>query len=221
MPTSFDFFQDAVSPARLRPFQVVGEAPVDTVSRYLWNVCLCESLYAPLQHLEITLRNSLHTAIGIHQNNTFWLHEATPWLDTWEQQKIREAKSRLGVQPSPGKIVSDLNFGFWTGLFDSRYEQILWPRLVVRVFPQFQPYSRPRQKISRRLNDIRHLRNRIFHHEPIWSDPRLSLRYDEILECLYWLNPTVHTLTKACETFPIVSSPQKQAQIRAAIAPYF
>jgi hypothetical protein len=38
---------------------------------------------------------------------------------------------------------------------------------------------------------IRDLRNRIAHHEPIWQDKDLLVKYQSIMRLLEWMNPQV------------------------------
>jgi hypothetical protein len=93
---------------------------------------------------------------------------------------VTEAKSKLtdaSKSITPGRIVAELNLGFWTSLFNAYYEQKgasdprLWPRLLLAVVPRMPRRQRTRRNLVRYLNDIRALRNRVFHHEPIWNLP--------------------------------------------------
>ena len=78
---------------------------------------------------------------------------------------------------------AELNFGFWTYLFDKEYgyrdpgEPRLWPRLIDKVLTEL-PRSIPRERdaIQARLTPIRELRNPAFHHERIWKYPDVQQR---------------------------------------------
>ncbi len=54
-------------------------APADDdlllLSRYFWNMAICESLYPSRQGLEISLRNSMHGAIAQHIGADDWFEE--------------------------------------------------------------------------------------------------------------------------------------------------
>jgi len=53
------------------------------------------------------------------------------------------------------------------------------------------------------LEPIRRLRNRAFHHEPIWHRSDLHQRYDDILTIIGWANPAMRdTLTMLVDHFP-------------------
>ncbi len=64
-----------------------------------------------------------------------------------------------------GKIVSDLNLGFWTQLFENIHCQFLLGR-PIQIFTNL-PSGMNRNKINQKLNRIRSFRNRVSHHEPI------------------------------------------------------
>jgi len=155
----------------------------DALIAYSWNIELSQSLYPALQILEITLRNSLHQSLSINFNTECWFD--LPFLHEREKKQIEQAKEDLrkeNKKVKAGHVVAKLSFGFWTSLFDVRYEhgQVLWPKLLKPTFPCLSKGQRTRTYLSRELNRIRFLRNRIFHHEPIWhwkdlSDQHISL----------------------------------------------
>ena len=95
------------------------------------------------------------------------------WFDNLGLKKSRDAvdRSRKNVEGrnsekliSAGDLVAERNFGFWAGLFDSQYEQKPWRVLLKPVFPHISRGLRTRGFVSKRLHNIRLLRNRIFHH---------------------------------------------------------
>lgn len=106
---------------------------------YTWNIELSNALYPALQIFEITLRNALNrTLIEKHQTDNWY--DLENLLFHTEKRVIIAVKEKLqkeNKEISPSKIISTLTFGFWTSLFDVRYEhnQILWPKLLKPVFP--------------------------------------------------------------------------------------
>ncbi|CAD5742559.1 Abi family protein [Escherichia coli] len=138
---------------------------------------------------------------------------------TWEEKTIRKVSKRItdaGKQVTAERVISGLDFGFWTNLLTSSYEDprtrtLLWPNLLTEVFPG-APAGTKRHVLENKFNQIRELRNRLSHHEAIWKfqyeDPRtgkpdynnpvfglnaslilLSKNYDNMLELLKWLSP--------------------------------
>jgi hypothetical protein len=87
------------------------------------------------------------------------------------------------------RVVAELNLGFWVAMFDAEYEQALWhgPSLR-RVFPNAPRSELGCHKVRAKLHRIRHLRNRVFHHEPIIDDGNLKELHAEILQLISWLS---------------------------------
>lgn len=164
------------------------------LAHYTWNQELCASLYPWLSAVEVTLRNSIHRTLSADTNTLFWFDNPNLIKKSYEIKMIRSAKEELLRQEKPleaGRIIAELNFGFWTSLFHSDYEykQILWPRLIPEIFPSLPKRLRTRKELSHRLRDIRLLRNRVFHYEPIchWRD--LQQKYVDLQEILHGLSP--------------------------------
>jgi len=101
--------------------------------------------------------------------------------------------ARTNIQSSKkeittGRIVSELTFGFWTSLFDTKFELTLWKNLRFSI-PNCSKQNRKRKIISAKLNRIRKFRNRIFHHEAIsWNMEALNSYKQEIIEGISWLD---------------------------------
>ena len=106
--------------------------------------------------------------------------------------------------PSAGDLVSRLSFGFWSSLFKGQYERILWTRLLPDVFPHAPRRQRARKEISKRVDRIRRLRNRVFHHEPIWHLQDLEQQHQQILETIGWISPAMLAMTRLLDRFPSV-----------------
>lgn len=194
-----DFFTllgRAISHERLESYRRKG-AEIDGLNlyaHYAWNIALSESLYPALQGLEVSLRNGIHGAATERFNAENWFADESGFLLPPEQDSVRKAKGTLikcGKQPEAAGVIAELNFGFWTSLFDVRYEQKLWPWLLKPVFPYMPRSIRTRKTLSKRLNRIRLLRNRVFHHEPVWYWGDLAQQHEELLEAIAWLNPSM------------------------------
>ncbi len=108
------------------------------------------------------------------------------------------------MSPTAGDLVSGLNLGFWVDLLKGRYEQVLWPALLREVFPYATRKQRSREQAYQRLAGIQHLRNRVFHHEPIWLLPDLVEQHRLILETIGWISPAMLALTRLLDRFDSV-----------------
>lgn len=220
----FSELADALATRRLRPYRQTGDSDLDVVTRYVWNIKLCESFYTPLQNLEVALRNSLHEAISRQTGDALWLRHNPSWLETEQRDQISQAHSLLRRRHKPlepGRIVAELTFGFWTGLLRTEYEQVLWPILIVSVFPHFPPHQRPRHVIAQRLTNVRHLRNRVSHHEPIWKMADLAVRHQQISEAMGWISPALLTINQSCDDFNHVASSAFQLSLKNTLKPHF
>ena len=76
-------------------------------------------------------------------------------------------------------------------LFNAEYERYLWKDLR-KAFPKMPKGKRQRKNVSAPLNEIRNLRNRVFHNESIsWSLSRLEGLHKSIIEVCNWINPSL------------------------------
>ena len=197
---------DAISESRLEPYLTpAGRVSIQAgIARYLWNIRLSESLYPALQGVEVTLRNSIHRAVAENFGNRGWLDSL---LVDPETKCLENARTKLRAQnktPHADNLMPELNFGFWVGLFNNRYEGILWPLLLRAVFPYMPRRLRTQGYAFRRLRRIRNLRNRVFHHEPIWYWHDLEQNHRNILEVIGWINPELLALVQLLDRFPEV-----------------
>jgi hypothetical protein len=174
----------------------------DALAYYVWNTMLSESFYSSLQTLEVSLRNSVQNAANMHFKNPVWFSD-TSILLPMEIRIVDTAQQKLkaqGKNVDAGRIVAELNFGFWTLLFKKAYEHKLWHPIIKDAFPNMNPGIRTRKTLSKRLHKIRKFRNRIFHYEPIWY-LNLQERHSEIIELISWIEPAMANLLKSVDNF--------------------
>ena len=195
----------AISHERLAAYRQRGTSNDDTelFAHYAWNMALSESLYTPLQCLEVSLRNGIHDAATAYFKTDTWF-DLPSVLYPPEFNKVQEAKGTLFKCKKPldaGRIIPELTFGFWTSLFDVRYEKILWPWMLKPVVPNMPRHIRIRKNLSKRLNQVRILRNRIFHHEPIWHWRDLQGQHTDTLEAITWVNPAMRVFAEQFDQF--------------------
>jgi hypothetical protein len=162
------------------------------IALYEWNTKVSESLYGVMQGLEVTLRNSFHRVLATAYGKDDW-YEVAPLLQNQKKQ-IQEAKPRILTDSrvvTPGRIVAELMFGFWTTLVGTDYAQTLWDKHLNNAFPAAKL---SRKVVASRLQKIRFLRNRVAHHESIigklGKERNLQEDLGQILECLGWICPT-------------------------------
>ena len=153
---------------------------------YEYNVQLSEVLYGLLHGLEVTVRNAEHDALTASYGTPTW-YDAAPLSPYWKD-RITHAKAKSGAAGKPGKVVSELTFGFWVDLLKRSNHRILWvERKLHTAFPNARGI---RASIHGRLKAIQLLRNRISHHEPVLTAASTLYNGDgfltppELLECV-------------------------------------
>lgn len=195
---------------------------LDALTYYSWNALLSESFYVSLQTLEVSLRNSIQTAANKHFGNPLWFEDQSILKDS-EIKNINSAKKNLKRQRKnidSGRIVSELHFGFWTSLFYARYETILWRPLIKPVFPKLDRQRWNRKKLSGRFDKIRKFRNRIFHYEPVWYY-NLQEIHSEIIESIFWIEPSMLELLKLIDPFPKCCSQERFDEFKISFKKIF
>ena len=180
-----------------------GSDDLNLFCHYVWNIALSESLYPSLQALEVVLRNTIHNAARTHFSREDWFDDVEIINHRHEVGALEKARTKLRrerKQPSTGRIIAELNFGFWTSLMDRRYEQVLWPAIIKEAFPYMPRRYRTRINLLKRFNEMRRLRNRIFHHEPIWYWP-VPAKHLRLLDTIHWVEPAMGELIGTIDRF--------------------
>lgn len=207
--TLFPTLHNAISLERLGRFkQDPGDTALDMTACYFWNMALGSSLYTTMQTLEVALRNSLHTAATAHFGTDMWMDPAFGVIHPQDHLQANKAIAKVQANLTAGRVIHSFSFGFWTTLMDSRYDRRLWHPLVRATFPAMPNQIRNRRELSRRFNQIRELRNRVFHHERIWdwtyNGRNLTQQHQDILEALGWISPTLRDTIVLFDQFPAI-----------------
>lgn len=197
------FSNDRLAPYKLQPTDTYE----DVLCRYLWNTALSEALYLSFSNFEVALRNSINhvTSKAFHPR----------WLDLPdgkillpnEVDKVHKAKDDLKRRHKPmhgGHLVAALTLGFWTNLFNKPYDVHYCRKILSdkNFLKGIKTQDRKRYILSARFHKIQFLRNRVFHHEPIWHWADLEQYHRELQEAIYWISPEVSTYTKYMDKFP-------------------
>jgi hypothetical protein len=145
------------------------------VELYDWNVALSAAFLETQSRVEVLLRNAIDRQFGEARADdqlAIWRQE--DWLcnesliEDRGRERVNEAIERLvrtGVRPSHDRVVASLSFGFWCALFSGRYEP-LWRSHIRHAFPNG---NGRRRQVHECLQSILRFRNRVAHHEPIFS----------------------------------------------------
>lgn len=176
---------------------------------YHWNLQLSSAFFVPLQICEVSVRNSIVTAIeGTYGAN--W-----PWERGFEislrnpPRSYSPRRDLVGLRhlPTSGKIVAELKFVFWEKMFTHGHDSAIWNAHFRTAFPNADPngtIQALRREGNNALFKIRDLRNRIAHHEPIFRR-NIQEEYDRIKKVISWSNATAaHWVDKVQEVVRLV-----------------
>lgn len=130
---------------------------------YLWNTHLTKTYLADIEHLEVLLRNCIHTALS-RRFGKRWFDNGRMTFSKEAERSIRKAKRRAGgAGAPPGKIIAELSFDFWRFLLTSYYQASIWPQ-VEKALKQ-KPNNR--QHFEDLVVVVYNMRNRCSHHESV------------------------------------------------------
>lgn len=190
----------------------------DALQLYLWNLKVSAALMVPLHVVEVTLRNAVVEAIETVHGGTW------PWSAGFLRSLPNPKRPHYSPQsdlallgrkhPTSGKIIADLKFVFWERMLTKRHDERLWAQQFATIFsnaPTDRSMSELRQEVHTYVNEVRELRNRIAHHEPIFSrDLRAVLgRMDTIVR---WRNrETADWMEKVNGTSQLLNSDPRRA----------
>lgn len=200
----------ALSPERFAPYlQNTGGDIQGAVRLYEWNMAVSGVMYEALGILEVALRNALCRQLDAHHGTLTgqWYDDPFHVLSDPARADIVAARRRVrkrGRPETPGRVVAELNFGFWKFLLAKRYEATLWTGHLRLAFPRLQPQRRA--VVYRALDELHMLRNRVAHHEAIYNR---DLRVDilTIYRLLDWIDEDLRTWAVSLSRFqPILAS---------------
>jgi hypothetical protein len=185
---AIDVIERALSIERLAKYLALANGDKRLAIRlYERNISLSEALYGVIQGFEIAFRNALHCVLTEKIGRPDW-YDHIAWEEK-EAESIRKAKQNIEIRGrtvTPDRVIAELTLGFWVQLTAGKYEKALWVKYLHRVFP----LKLSRRVLFRRVDDIRYLRNRIAHHEPVAARD-LRQDYAGIIEAIQWISPTV------------------------------
>jgi len=184
----------------------------DIVNNYKNNIQISQAIYPELCTLEVILRNSIDNVLRKYISDT-WIEDEinnNVLLDSSEYKTLVKAYNNTKDEClaasknfTIGKVVANLNFGFWTNLCVKKYNSKIWnkPKCFYGVFVNYTN-KHSINYIAKKLYFIRRLRNRVFHYEKIFKYPNNTLSlYNDILEMLSFLPNDDLEMLKLTSTF--------------------
>lgn len=142
---------------------------------YAWNAQVSAALLAPLHICEVSIRNAISDAIAAaHGPQWPWsagFVRSLPNPVVGYNARSDLLSSRINITTT-GQVIADLKFVFWQTMFTSRFDARLWTHHLRKVLPyadDTKTTAQIRALVYSELEQIRKLRNRIAHHEPIFQ----------------------------------------------------
>jgi len=226
-----DFYPALVktfSSARLHAYHDGESNPLnlDVVARYAHNMAVSQKLTPALHSVEVGLRNNIHEALNAQFSDPEW-YDRPGLLGAKQQMQLASGRDKLrsaNKLETTDRLVAELTLGFWVGLFSSNYEHHLWranPTLLAAIFPRAPRHVRNRASISKILNPVRDLRNRVAHWERVAHDPSLNSLKQDIDRVVGWLCPAARCLLEHSDAFAGALSPSAAAAARTQVGACF
>lgn len=220
---------------RLEPYVIASGGDLHAgFALYEWNIAAAASVLSTVAMAEVVVRNALDEHLRIWAATRSARSAGTQsWLDLaplddqgrkdvdrarqYAQRTTtssRRSQGAAGVVSPHGKVVAELNLGFWRYLTASRYLTDLWIPALHDAFPGGPADQQARRAaVEDRLQRLLMVRNRAAHHEPIF---RRNLRrdLDSAVEVTRWIDSDCaawvaarSTITAILAARPTVTTP--------------
>ena len=232
---SIDFFEEiefCISEPKLSAYDFFSESakPHVRLGAHMILLGLSSHFYLPLQLMEVTLRNRVDKAmIEIYSSKRMRnrIHKYAPkgstpenwyeWMPNKKESRrgVALAKSRArehaalkGRDASRDDVISEITLGVWIHLLKEKENNkdpfYFWENAVRLIFP-YRGHVK-RNGIFYGLDEVLYIRNRLFHHEPIWKGPnvatfedavkKLHSRINIVCNVVAWMSQAVWEVTK-------------------------
>jgi hypothetical protein len=195
-PDSIDAVVNTLTQARLSKYlSATHNDRRQALHLYVLNTEVSAAVMTDLHYIEVALRNKFDLVLSARYGPQ-WFSESrfTSIVNPDTQRILQKAQRNAGKHRSasratpPGKVIAELTFGFWHRLTDSNLEHGLWTPCLHKAFvPRKAP---KRSAFNQQLERLRHLRNRVAHHEPIFHLD-LHAAYERIVAVGALLCPTM------------------------------
>lgn len=189
---------------------------------YYANARVAQSFQPLLSFFEVILRNQLHYALAAHFNDVQWLiNQKTGFMsdpslthpvkktgkvmvnDFLKKEVERSERTLIGKKRNvtAGRVIAELNLGFWNSLYETHHYALL-KGVPCKIFKSL-PTGYGRKEVNNAIQEIRTLRNRVGHNEPLcFSNKAYDMTYakemyGKINDFLSWINPDIMVSLKS------------------------
>jgi hypothetical protein len=191
--TLIERLRPTISPDRLGTYLTAAGFDAERALRlYIWSAYIGEAFHLPIQAAEVALQNRIDAALRAAYGVDWWANTEFLQIGSRERQAdIETAKRRItrrNQTVNTPQMVANLSFGFWVGTLRAAYNPTIWSRQLRIAFPNL-PSDKNRYSLAGAAKRVADLRNRIWHHEPIFR-MSLSEEFSAVMELLLWVCPT-------------------------------
>lgn len=206
---------DCLSRPRLEAYRPrPNGTDLEMLTNYFWNIDLAEALVPCLHAADLALRNTLDRTLSAHFGTDLWFYERE-FLESGQLAEFARALGKVAKKPQPraGRIVAELNFGFWTAIISAPYDDF-WKQQGYGLFYTAFPHAIgvAYRHVCAHFVEIKNLRNRIAHYEAIWYRPNLAQEHTNIHRAIQWINPTLGQAILAVDSFQTVFNGRAQVE---------
>lgn len=173
----YNDFEKALSKPRIGRFLIAAEQDKEKALRlYLQNIELSKTLFGLLSVFEVTIRNYIDKHYREKFADSEWLknqcgqggmfsHPSFIKYGFEPRTKILTTIAKLGNKYTHDRLVAELSFGFWNYMF-APIQFLIGGQSLHKIYEN-RPKGTNQKLIFNQLDEIRSLRNRIAHHEPL------------------------------------------------------
>lgn len=220
MPLQYAEIVENLSANRLKTYRTRlctvnnGLPTPEAVKAYFLLNDISQHFFVPLQLVEVALRNRIHLHVTASKGKARWYESVPATVKT--KDAVARAKSLATeevAQPTPDDIVCRLTFGFWANLLEAPHrdtakpDHFIWDQHGFKKVFRGAPAGLRVAVVADRMKRLSTLRNRLFHHEPIWNSKKVTSvasaigtmehHYSDLLEVLDWISPEHGGLLRA------------------------
>jgi hypothetical protein len=201
---NYSDFEIALSKPRIGRFLLAAKGDREkALNLYKLNIQLSQTLFGLLSIFEVVLRNYIDEFYKKRFNDTEWLraecgqggmfsHPLFAKYGFESRTKVLTTFAQLGKQYNHDRLVAELSFGFWTYMF-APIQFMVGGQGLHKIYIN-RPKGTTQKVIFNELDDVRSLRNRIAHHEPLCFNKQHKIytdhtknTYEIIIRHAIWL----------------------------------
>lgn len=173
----YNDFERALSKPRIGRFLIAAKQDKNkALILYRQNIELSKTLFGLLSIFEVTIRNYIDKHYREKFADNEWLknqcgqggmfsHPSFIKYGFEPRTKILTTIAKLGSKYTHGRLVAELSFGFWNYMF-APIQFLVGGQSLHKIYEK-RPKGTNQKQIFNELDEIRSLRNRIAHHEPL------------------------------------------------------